>query len=286
MTSDNPILSFCLLMDGTNELTLHTATGLTSLEQRGCAAFVTPSPSIPDRTTSKTQFQATAATRRRPLLFSSTTQLAAAYLGEPELWAIRITSSVLSYVAFIAYFDRPRGSMSVDDTVIEVKQSTVPGAGLGLFCRRDLAAGTVLGTYPGVVIPLSQNLAKLRRVPPCEGYIWRFTDNAFVIDPTNDQGVLDTECRGGRTDGLPGSRWLFQSGSPLTTALSVPTVLCRINEPPLGRDVNVVTREDLDTRSVSFCLERNVVAGEEFFIDYGLSYDRSMYGGGAPVEQE
>jgi len=102
--------------------------------------------------------------------------------------------------------------------------------------------------------------------------VWRFSDNAFVIDPTNDVGKVDAVCVGGR-DGLPGSQWLFRN----VFRMSVPTTLCRINEPPLGRDVNVVTEEDRDRRCVAFLLERDVIAGEEFFIDYGLSYDRSMY---------
>ena len=134
--------------------------------------------------------------------------------------------------------------------------------------------GTVLGTYPGVVIPLSQNLSKLQKHPECEAYVWRFSDNAFVIDPTNQVGKVDDVCRGGR-DGLPGSQWLF---SYLFSTMAVPTTLCRINEPPLGKDVNVVTDENLEGRFVTFALERDVEAGEEFFIDYGLSYDRSMYG--------
>lgn len=131
-----------------------------------------------------------------------------------------------------------------------------------------------MGNYPGVVIPLSQNLSKLQKHPQCEAYIWRFSDNAFVIDPTNEMGVVDDVCTGGR-DGLPGSQWLFRN----LFRLKVPTTLCRINEPPLGKDVNVVTNEDLEGRFVTFSLERDVAAGEEFFIDYGLSYDRSMYGG-------
>ena len=61
----------------------------------------------------------------------------------------------------------------------------------------------------------------------------------------------------------------------------IPTTLCRINEPPRGKDTNVVTEEDTTGRSVLFRLERDVVAGEELYIDYGLSYDRSRYGGGA-----
>lgn len=161
----------------------------------------------------------------------------------------------------------------VDDSQVEIKSSTVPGAGLGLFARKNLVKGTVLGNYPGVVIPLSQNLDKLRKHPDCEAYIWRFSDNAFVVDPTNKEGMVDTICTGGR-DGLPGSLWLFQNIFGMSTS----TALCRINEPPLGNDVNVVTDEDLNGRFITFSLERNVVAGEEFFIDYGLSYDRSLYG--------
>ena len=153
---------------------------------------------------------------------------------------------------------------------------------MGLFAKQNLAKGTVLGTYPGVVIPLSQNLEKLRKYPECEAYIWRFSDNAFVIDPTNHEGQVDDICIGGR-DGLPGSLWLFST----LFRMSTPTTLCRINEPPLGKDVNVVTNEDLNGRFVTFSLERNVAAGEELFIDYGLSYDRSMYGKGeAPLEQD
>ena len=77
---------------------------------------------------------------------------------------------------------------------------------------------------------------------------------------------------------MPLSIPLFQS---LLSFMQVPTTLCRINEPPQGRDVNVVTNEDLQARTVTFTLERDVYEGEELFIDYGLSYDRSMYGGGS-----
>ena len=73
------------------------------------------------------------------------------------------------------------------------------------------------------------------------------------------------------------SEGFFQT---LLSFMKVPTTLCRINEPPRGKDVNVVTDEDRGARSVTFSLERDVFAGEELFIDYGLSYDRSAYGSG------
>lgn len=190
------------------------------------------------------------------------------------LWALRAASAVTSYVGIIAIIDRPRGKLLYPDHLV-VQESTVPGAGLGLFAAMDLPKGTSLGTYPGVLLPLQQNLSKLRAYPACEGFIWRFSDNRFVIDPTNSVGELDDVVIGGNPS-LPGSLWLFRN--VFSKIRTVPTALCRINEPPKGRDVNIVTDEDLKKRTVIFSVERDVAAGEELFIDYGLSYDRSMYG--------
>jgi hypothetical protein len=95
-----------------------------------------------------------------------------------------------------------------------------------------------------------------------------------VIDPTNTQGILDPVCYGGNPS-VPGSVFIM---TILLRFITVSTLLCRINEPPRGMDVNVITIEDCTTRTVTFQLERTVYAGEELFIDYGLSYDRSMYG--------
>ena len=195
---------------------------------------------------------------------------------ETQLWAIRAASALTTYFGFIAAVDRPKGSMMGDyQNYVEARQSTVPGAGLGLFAKTTLRQGTILGTYPGVVVPLTQNLNKLKEYPQCEGYVWRFSDNQFVIDPTNSEGDIEDYCLGGNPS-MPLSVPFFQT---LLAFVKVPTTLCRINEPPKGRDVNVVTNEDRELRQVTFMLERDVYEGEEFFIDYGLSYDRSQYGG-------
>lgn len=205
----------------------------------------------------------------RPLAFA---------FSPSELWAIRIASASLTYFGFVAVSDRPRGGLNVPLSTLQIKESMVPNAGLGLYLTRDLPGGTVLGEYPGVVLPLVQHAAsgKMKEAPLSEAYIWRFSDNLFVIDPTDEQGILQEVCRGGNPS-TPLSMALF------TTVLSfvtVPSALCRINEPPIGRDVNVMTEEDLQARTVTFLLERDCYAGEELFIDYGLSYDRSRYGGG------
>jgi hypothetical protein len=202
---------------------------------------------------------------------------ATAAISESTLWALRFGSAITTYVGALALLDRSQGQLLVDPTQeIAIQDSTVSGAGLGLFAKTDLAKGTVLGTYPGAVLPLQQNLDKLKNYPPCEGYIWRFSDNKMVIDPTNAVGVLDPVCFGGNPS-MPGSLWLFKN--ILGKFVNADTALCRINEPPRGGDRNVLIEENLDDRNVIFSLERDVFAGEEFFIDYGLSYDRSMYGG-------
>jgi hypothetical protein len=184
-----------------------------------------------------------------------------------------VASALSTYFGFVAVTDRPRGQLLVDPEYLEMKESSVPGAGLGLFVTATLRKDTVLGTYPGVVVPLPQNLNKLRLYPQCEGYTWRFSDNQFVIDPTNPQGEIEDICKGGNL-GMPLSVAFFET---LLSFVQVSTTLCRINEPPKGRDVNVVVEEDRQARTVTFSLERDVYEGEELFIDYGPNYDRSGY---------
>jgi hypothetical protein len=154
----------------------------------------------------------------------------------------------------------------------EIRPSQVEGAGLGFYAAQTLERGTVLGTYPGVVLPLSSENLKLKQYPQCEAYVWRFSDSKYIIDPTDKCGDIQMECRGGNPN-VPLSVLICNLlARPVSTALS------RINEPPRGRDINVITEENLEDRTVSFALERDVYAGEELFMDYGLSYDRTAYG--------
>lgn len=212
-------------------------------------------------------------------------------------WSLRLTSAVVTYVGLVAWLDRPRGHLLLPATLpsstslvnddssndsqnacLRVAPSRVPGAGLGLFANCSLPKNTRLGSYPGVLVPIRMHSAKLRAFPQCEYYTWRFSDNEYVLDPTDARGNLGNTCIGGNPN-TPFSVWLFENIlSKVKIPPSVPTTLCRINEPPKGYDVNVITREFLNNRTVAFTLERDVVQGEELFMDYGLYYDRSMYG--------
>ena len=209
------------------------------------------------------------------------------------LWTIRLLSGVVTYFGFVISTDRPRGKLELP---LELEPTTTTTtdvtnnyylrvgpsktAGLGLFVTQSLPKGTILGSYPGVVIPLPQHSEsnKVKTLfPACTEYIWRFTDNQYIIDPTNHQtGELDDFCVGGNPSQFL-SCLLFNTILHPLSIYSCSTALCRINEPSKGYDVNVITEEDLINRKVIFTLERDVIAGEELYIDYGLTYDRTKY---------
>lgn len=221
-------------------------------------------------------------------------------IGNLELWTIRLLSGVVTYFGFVISTDRPRGKLELPLLELELEPTTTETdnsnsnsndnyylrvgpsktAGLGLFVTQSLPKGTILGSYPGVVIPLPQHSEsnKVKTLfPECTEYIWRFTDNQYIIDPTNHiTGELDNYCKGGNPSQLL-SCLLFNTILHPLSIFSCSTALCRINEPSKGYDVNVITEEDLINRQVIFTLERDVVAGEELYIDYGLTYDRTKY---------
>ncbi|KAL7534780.1 hypothetical protein ACHAWF_004950 [Thalassiosira exigua] len=216
-------------------------------------------------------------------------------------------SAALTYLSLVAFFDRPRGYLAISNpqSTLAVQPSRVVNGGLGLFVTRSLPKGTVLGTYPGKYLQCKlsskytrklnaalsrKNLwpgflgvlrpaqtfydGKCRQYPQAVGYSWRFTDSKFVIDPTDDQGKISDVCIGGSTE-VPMSNAIFGT---LFRFLQVDTMLCRINEPPIGAGgCSVSARENLDRREVVFELIQDVYSGQELYLDYGLDYDRSGY---------
>ena len=187
-------------------------------------------------------------------------------------------SATLTYISLLAIFDRPRGSITLPNAqnTLLIQQSRVPNAGLGLFVTQSLPRGTILGTYPGVIRPAQTFYdGKCRQFPQAVGYSWRFTDSKYIIDPTDSKGEIQDFCLGGSTE-VPLSNVIF---TYLLGFWRVNTALCRINEPPIGAGgCNVSARENLGKREVVFELVQDVVAGQELYLDYGLDYDRSMYG--------
>ena len=160
-------------------------------------------------------------------------------------------------VGYFVYEKRPRGSAR--DDLMEVRQSKIAGANLGVFAKKIIPEGTTLGRFPGFLVQAEEALAgkvsdKARE--SAKKYMFAINDEQ-VIDPTNSAGTLDLELT-----------FLFG-------LLKVDTMLARINEPPIGGDVNVYTR--VDATGVVVIAERNIFTDEEILMDYGRVYDRSDY---------
>jgi len=196
---------------------------------------------------------------------------------EPQVLAA-VSSATVTYLSLITYFDRPRGRLSIPDpqSNLLIKQSNVPGAGLGLFAKQSIPKGTILGTYAGVLRPAESFYdGKCRQFPLAIGYSWRFTDSKYIIDPTDSNGEIQKVCFGGSSE-VPFSNLVFTT---LLRFWNTDTMLCRINEPPIGAGgCNVSAKENLEKREVVFELIQDVYAGQELYLDYGLDYDRSRYG--------
>ena len=186
-------------------------------------------------------------------------------------------------VATLELLSAPQGSLDVDAaTTLRVGESSFAGGnGRGLFARRDLAAGEVLGTYPGQLIengPAWRGGKGVRNGGAAADYAWTMARTGAVIDPTDEAGNLCDEC---------------------TSALgffSVPTLLCVMNEATDGpSSVRAVEEAEggggslLDQvfsaggkmegsqTCVRFVVRRPVAAGEELLL---AQYDAARRGRG------
>lgn len=54
---------------------------------------------------------------------------------------------IISALGLYTYETRPRGWAQSD--LIEVRRSTIQSANLGVFCKKFIAEGTVIGAFPG-----------------------------------------------------------------------------------------------------------------------------------------
>jgi cytochrome c biogenesis protein CcdA len=55
-----------------------------------------------------------------------------------ELWAIRAASAATTYFGFVSVADRPKGKLLIDPQSLQVKTSSVPGAGLGVYAATTI----------------------------------------------------------------------------------------------------------------------------------------------------
>jgi hypothetical protein len=85
-------------------------------------------------------------------------QLDAAVSAADGTWSDLSNALILfGGVGYLAYEKRPRGSAR--DDLIEVRQSKIPGANLGVFAKKVIPEGTVIGRFPGFVATAEDALA-------------------------------------------------------------------------------------------------------------------------------
>lgn len=153
---------------------------------------------------------------------------------------------------------RPRGWARSD--LIEVRASPVQGR--GIFAKVDIPPGTVLGAYPGRPRTPTEMTTKCAAAPGAAFYCFR-NARGMLLDPTDWTGAPSRNP-------APGLPWL-----PVDITLSF------ANEPPKSSPgVNVTVEDDpKDEEGLIFVALEGIRAGGEIFVDYGLDYDRSGYGG-------
>mmetsp|Transcript_42568 Transcript_42568/g.107607 ORF Transcript_42568/g.107607 Transcript_42568/m.107607 type:complete len:109 (+) Transcript_42568:348-674(+) len=100
-------------------------------------------------------------------------------------------------------------------------------------------------------------VAKAATAPGAKDYCF-VTDAGVALDPTDMYGHVSSQ---------PMPLW----------PMPVDTTLARVNEPPAGASVNVEPETVDGWRRVEFYALRDIAAGEELYIDYGTTYDRSGY---------
>lgn len=116
----------------------------------------------------------------------------------------------------------------------------------------------VLGAYPGVPRSADSMLQKASAAPNCKRYVFQ-TDSQIWLDPTDSAGLLVNKPSGSVL------QWKWDA------------TMAYVNEPPIGHAVNVEIVDGVDNLDLIFKATHDIPAGSEIFLDYGKTYDRSLY---------
>lgn len=161
--------------------------------------------------------------------------------------------------ASACWLDRPRGWIQHD--LLEVKRSNIPNAGEGVFAKKDIPRGTVLGQYPGRARSDTEMTAKVMVAPLARQYCF-MSKPGILLDPTDGTGRPSSTP-------VPGAWWPWK----------IDYTLSLVNEPPKGAGGTTIEVVDdpHDRYGLLFVADKDISQGDELYIDYGLDYDRSHY---------
>ncbi|KAJ1723841.1 hypothetical protein LPJ53_001852 [Coemansia erecta] len=136
--------------------------------------------------------------------------------------------------------------------IVEVKPSTIPNAGSGLFATRDLPAGIPLGFYFGVPMTEDEFDSLKENVGMSSHYSIMYRKT--VLDATDENGLPYTD-----PDGRLYCPFHF------------------MNEDREGEKCNIVFLEGIKVNQIICLTKRKIFSGEELFVSYGNEVDRSHW---------
>lgn len=132
----------------------------------------------------------------------------------------------------------------VEKNLIEIRKSTIPGGGYGVFSKQAIPSGTDLGYYRGEILSEAEHTKRHTKKGYGEYVL-------IVIDMDNGEDKL-------YVDGKVHSNWVSRVNAPKGT----------------GKRANMYW----DTHGHVFAC-RNIRAGEELFVNYGPAYWRGRRNG-------
>ncbi|KAJ2787050.1 hypothetical protein GGI15_001038 [Coemansia interrupta] len=136
--------------------------------------------------------------------------------------------------------------------IVEVKPSTIPNAGSGLFATRDLPAGIPLGFYFGVPMTEDEFDSLKENVGMSSHYSIMYRKT--VLDATDENGLPYTD-----PDGRLYCPFHF------------------MNEDREGEKFNIAFLEGAKVNQIICLTSRKISSGEELFVSYGNEVDRSHW---------
>ncbi|KAI7824526.1 hypothetical protein BX661DRAFT_124236, partial [Kickxella alabastrina] len=145
--------------------------------------------------------------------------------------------------------------------IVEVKPSSIPGAGNGLFAIRNLPGGIPLGFYFGVPMTEDEFDSLKENVGMASHYSIMYRKT--VLDATDENGLPYTDPLG---------------------ALYCPFHF--MNEDREGNRDNIVFLEGIKVNQIICLTSRQIKVGEELFVSYGSEVDRSHWDSKSDVSSD
>ncbi|KAJ2269757.1 hypothetical protein EV176_004499 [Coemansia sp. RSA 451] len=143
--------------------------------------------------------------------------------------------------------------------VVEVRESTIPNAGNGLFAKRDLPAGIPLGFYFGVPMTEDEFDSLKESVGLASHYSIMYRKT--VLDATDDAGMPYTD-----PDGPLYCPFHFMNEA-------------RVGNAGSAARFNITFLEGVKVNQIICLTARAIEKGEELFVSYGDEVDRSHWDG-------